>query len=203
MKERPVLEASLETSEALIDALTSNEVLSNIPFVGTAFKIFKAAESVRDKAFAMKLERFANPLSELSDDERQRFLEKLQQNQEEAKKVGETLFLVIDRLADVDKPEILGLVFIAYLNESFPYSDLRLMSQAIDMSYAEDLGLLVNSESEPEQSKEDWMQRLASAGLTKSIGGKAWNDSGEIYYQVTPLGNMLRNAYREVKQRIG
>lgn len=202
-QDRTVLEASLETSEAAIDLLASNEVLADIPIVGTALKILKAADSVRDRAFSMKLERFAKPLSGATDSERQRFRDKLRANQEETRRVGETLFLVIDRLADVDKPSILGYVFISYLNGLFPYSDLRLMSQAIDMAYADDLDILVETESFAGKLQADWMQRLASAGLTESLGGTTWGDVGAIYYRVTELGEKLRNAYQSGRHASG
>ncbi|MGJ0490324.1 hypothetical protein [Methylobacter sp.] len=199
-----VLEATLETSEVVLDALTTNEVLANIPIIGTALNIYKATQAVRDRAFVIKVERFARPISEAPDSDRQRFREKLQQNPEETKKVGETLFLVLDRLADVDKPTMLGYVFVSYLNGLVSYSDLRFMSQAIDMAYADDLELFLEYGLVPEKRfKEGWEQRLAAAGLTETAVGSNWKDDSRIYYRTTKLGGNLRIAYKKGKQGNG
>nr|VFK56365.1 MAG: hypothetical protein BECKTUN1418F_GA0071002_108610 [Candidatus Kentron sp. TUN]VFK58736.1 MAG: hypothetical protein BECKTUN1418D_GA0071000_10889 [Candidatus Kentron sp. TUN]VFK62653.1 MAG: hypothetical protein BECKTUN1418E_GA0071001_108410 [Candidatus Kentron sp. TUN] len=53
--ERPILEAILETSEVVADIVTDDQVLSGIPVIGTAFKVLKAVNAIRDRVFAAKL----------------------------------------------------------------------------------------------------------------------------------------------------
>jgi len=57
-KNRPILEAVLESSEVVADILMKGDFIAEIPIIGTAFKICKAADSVRDRAFKAKLSAF-------------------------------------------------------------------------------------------------------------------------------------------------
>ena len=40
------------------------------------------------------------------------------------------------------------------------------------------------------------MQYLSRAGLTMPVGGETFGDAGDIYYEVTNLGNKVINAHR-------
>lgn len=64
--DNPLLEAALENAEVAADLLTSNEVLREIPVVGTALNIIRGVRDVRERIFAHKPERFVAGL-EVSD----------------------------------------------------------------------------------------------------------------------------------------
>lgn len=61
-KRPSLLEAILESPEVVIDVLSNDQVLSEIPVLGTAFKICKAVDDVRNRAFAAKLARLLQRL---------------------------------------------------------------------------------------------------------------------------------------------
>lgn len=193
--DRSVIEAFLETSETLIDVVTSSGVISDIPVVGTAIKLLNAKNSLQDKALFAKLSAFISPMSQRSNEEKERYRESLRQNPEEAKKVGENLFLVVDRLTDLDKPILLGQIFIAYLENQITSNELRRLAHAIDVAFSDDLFQLLAFQRAPKNSQELWMQQLAPVGLTAAVGGKTYSDVGEIFYEVTSFGHKLRNAY--------
>lgn len=193
-RERPVIEAVLESGEVLIDTLMREDVLSEIPVVGTAFRICKAADSIRDKAFAAKLHQFVVGLSSVSEDQKEKIREKFSENSAEATKIGETLLLVIERLTDMDKPLLLGKVFLAYIDGALTSSDLRRLSQAIDLAFFDDLKVLLEIREIPPLSDQAWLQYLTPSGLTRMIGGQDVDNLGAIYFEVTPLGYLLRAA---------
>lgn len=193
-EDRLILETCLETSEAAIDIFISNDVLADIPIIGTAFKILKTAESLRNRAFAAKLAAFAQSLGDQSEKDKQTLKEKIRSNPEEAKRVGETLFLVLDRLTDIDKPTILGCIFLAYIDGVISGSDLRRMSQAIDASFTDDLKKLLSCDKIPPMSTDPWFKYLSTSGLTAPDSSGALS-AGGTYYVETPIANMLRKAY--------
>ena len=171
------------------------EAFSSIPVVGTMFHLARSANTIRDKTLAAKLRRFLEPFTETSQEYRDKFKERLMQDEAETRRVGETLFLVVDRLTDLDKAMILGCLFIAFLNDQLSSSDLRRMAQAVDMSFADDLIDLIESEGEIDQSQELWLKSLVPSGLAEPVGAKMIDEMGNIYYSMTEFGKSLRSAY--------
>ena len=88
MKEHILLEAALENVEALIDTSVDNEILKNIPFVGTVFKIIKGTSDIRDRLFAAKILRFIQTLSQVNDRTKEKMRQRVSSEPEEAQKVG-------------------------------------------------------------------------------------------------------------------
>lgn len=202
-KDRPVLEATLEGTEVIADVIMHGDVLAEIPIIGTAIKICRAGDSIRDQAFASKLVRFISGLHVVPEQMRQKIEDKVASSPKEARKVGETLFLVLERVTDLDKPLLLSQLFLAYLDTVISADELRRLAQAVDASFADDLQALLEAKSIPEKSEEPWMQFLAYTGLTRVVAGQSWDDVGRLYYEVTPLGNKLRNAYFHGRKKHG
>lgn len=194
-KVRPELEATLEGAEVIADVIMRGELLAEMPIIGTAIKICRAGDSIRDRAFAAKLFRFLSGFDAIPEQARKTIKDKMASSPEEAKKIGETLFLVLERVTDLDKPFLLSQLFLAYVDTVISADELRRLAQAVDASFADDLQALLEEKDIPKKSEEPWMQFLAHTGLTRVIAGETWNDIGQLYYEVTPLGEKLRNAY--------
>jgi len=165
-KDRPVAEAALESSEVIADVLMRGEVLAEIPFIGTAIKICKAADSIRDRAFAIKLIKFVRHLSDISDELKEKLKEKMLSGTEEAKKVGEVLFFVLEHVTDLDKPSLLAQIFLAYIDGVVTSEELRRLCQAVDLAFSDDLKQLLVANNIPEKCEESWMQHLVASGLS-------------------------------------
>jgi hypothetical protein len=202
-KDRPILEATLESSEVVIDMLMRGDVLADVPVIGTAIKMCRAADSIREKAFAAKLVRFVSALGDVSEKRRQKIKIKLSASPEEARKIGEMLFLILERITDLSKPFLLAQLFLGYIDGVITSAELRRMSQAVDASFSDDLKLFLEAESLPAKSEEAWMQFLVPAGLTQVVGGSTFGDVGGIYYKVSALGDKLRSVYCHVKNARG
>ena len=67
--------------------------------------VIRAAGSVRDPLLAKKLGRFLFALQSVPLDERQAFHDSLM-DRADRRRVGEALLLLLDRLDDMDKPEL-------------------------------------------------------------------------------------------------
>ena len=144
--ERNLLEATLQNIEVAVDAATANDVIASIPVIGTAFKICKAIDDIRARAFAAKLNGFVAEPGLSTPAAKAALAQKLRDSPDEARKVGETLFLVLDRFIDLYKPAILAKVFVAYLDNVVTARDLQRLAQSIDIAFAEDLKALIDAE---------------------------------------------------------
>lgn len=96
------IEAVVTHAEETWDALESSEIATVIPVAGHLVKFWRVAHDVRDALFAAKLRVFITDPSLQTSDARARMRERAES--EDAKKVGETLLLVVERLNDMQKP---------------------------------------------------------------------------------------------------
>jgi len=198
---RPVLEATLEAGEAVVDAIMQGDALADVPVIGTAFKIAKAADSIRDRVLAAKLTKFVTEAESMPKASRERLKAKIAESPQEASHVGETLFLVIDRITDLEKPAMLALLFIAFIDDVLTSEELRRLCQAVDAGFADDLISLLKAHNVPEKSDVPWMKFLAPTGLTESQAQVGWGADGTILYDVSKLGNKFRTAYFHGRNR--
>jgi len=204
-QDRNFLEAFLTNAEAVVDALTDNEAVRAVPVVGTAFKLCKGFDDVRSRALAAKLSKFLTEPAMRTGVTAEKLQQKILADTVEANRVGETLFLVIDKLTDLEKPLVLARAYVAYLDDVLPASDLKRIARAIDMAFAEDLFAFLNAEEselsermdDPMDSKRLWMRPLEPSGLTSSNVGRAPPGAARTSRTVTQLGHTLRNAWRK------
>lgn len=194
-EERHGVEAFLEATESALDIALNGDVLADVPVVGLAVKVARAIDSARDRALIAKLSRFSGALKSIPEKEREAYKKKLQESPEEAKNVGETLFLVLDRLTDLSKPELLGQVFVAYLKGTIDAVTLRRLSQAIDIAFPDDLQMLLTTEVSGLHHQLAWMRHLSASGLTEPKGRDTIDSIGIIFYEITDLGKTLQSVH--------
>lgn len=204
-KDRNLLEATLQNIEVAVDAATSNEAIASIPIIGTAFKVCKGIDDLRARAFAAKLERFVSSPDLIKESTRKAIIRRVAASPEEAHKIGETLFLVLDRFIDLDKPVILAKVFVAYVDGVLSAVDLQRLAQAIDIAFAGDLNGLLQADQQMMSRRMDgsrypWMETLIPSGL-------AINNAGgvglvRVSTDITPLGQLLWNAWHHEHQEL-
>jgi len=194
-KERHFLEAFLEGGEAVVDLLTDNEAVKAVPVIGTAIKVLKGLDDARDRALAAKLEKFIRDPSLQTERARQHLRTGIAGDPHEAAKVGETLFLVLDRVTDLQKPSLLARVFSAYLDDEISASDLRRLAHAMDAAFTDDLLALDDwQESAHVSYGEAWKRPLVGSGLTQVVTGKTYQGSTDVHYDLTTLGRTLYRA---------
>jgi hypothetical protein len=189
--------AALDDSVKVIKALADNEILKSITIVGDAIKVIELAADIRDRIFAAKMRKILSSIEKVSKKSKDKIRNKVLNNPEEGRKVGETLLLLIDRMSEMDKAEIIARVFIAYVDEYINFYEFKRLVDAIDHAFLDDLKNLLDMKDliDLKKSEEPFMQYLARAGLTRPIGGETWEESGEIHYEITDIGEMLIGAY--------
>lgn len=188
-RNRHFLEAILEAGESAADLLTDNEAVRAVPVVGTALRLLKGVDDLRDRALAAKLERFFRDPALQSERARRKLRDGISDDPEEAAKVGETLFLVLEKVTDLQKPGLLARVFLAYLDGEIRADDLRRLAHAMDFAFTDDLLSLEGwQEGAHVGYGSDWKRPLVGAGLAEVVGASGGH---EVHYQLTALGRTL------------
>lgn len=187
-----LLEAFLENVEAGLELATGNEILTAIPVVSTAFNISKAIHGIRERVFIAKLTRFVNDPSLMNPEIHRLLHEMTNKEPDNLRKVGEALFLVLESLTDMEKPELLAKVLSGFARGRINRDELLRLMQAIDTGYIDDLMKLASAPSQTSPSDNLWMQSLLPSGLT--IQGVPGPIGGRLIYNVTNLGQALQRA---------
>jgi len=196
-KDRPLLESIFENAEAIFDATSNADVLKEIPLVATAVNLLRAADTIKEKLFAAKIYQFLQELDRISPSDIEKMRKKIADSSQESEKVGNTLLMVLDKVSDLDKPKLLGQLFIAYLDNVISADELRRLVHAVDVAFVDDLlELIRSSSSDPLGSH---LEFLVSSGLSCVLAGD-WDNIGEISYKKTELANKLLRAYCHVNK---
>ncbi|WP_392476798.1 hypothetical protein [Nostoc sp. C110] len=196
MKDKPLEEAFLENTEVLIDQFISNDLVKDIPVFGTALKICKGVADISNRIFLAKISRFITKLNSVKPQEKKALIEKIKNNSEEAEKIGEVVLFILDKISDLEKAEIIAMIFIAYAHNQINYDDFRRLAEAVSLAFVDDLKTLINKSSITCKSQEAYLRYLSSTGLTEIVGEKTFDEAGEFYFEVTELGYKFLEAYR-------
>ncbi|MBW4635788.1 MAG: hypothetical protein KME30_29085 [Iphinoe sp. HA4291-MV1] len=197
MKERPLTEALLAVGETIADhALVLNDWFEAFPVVNIALKLCKAASNTSDEILMAKLKKFLEEFNQASPKELESFKRKMERNPKEVYKIGEVLVLTLDRISDLDKSKIIGIIFRAYMSELITSAELRRMVEAINLAFVDDLKAFLDEESASRGFPKHYLRYLSSTGLTEITTGKTIDEAGEIDYEITELGRKLKKAYR-------
>ena len=135
-----VVEFSADLLEVGVDALTDNEVLKEIPVLGSAVKIAGIGKTIKDRIFLAKIRRFlaaAEPT-----EEGRRFAAQLQSGERDAERTAEVLLLAIDQINDLEKAPILAKMFAAFLRGETNSAGFRRMTAAVNAAVVDDLVFL-------------------------------------------------------------
>jgi len=194
--EKHFLEAILENGEVIFDDLLKSDLIKDLPVLGTAVKFCKTGSNIRDYLFAAKIFKFITNLNSLSLDEKSKFNKKLADNPEEQKRVGEIVLLTIDKLSDLEKPEIIAKVFLAYIDEEITLGEFQRITEAIHLAFITDLKAILASDRPPVESQEAHLDYLTPSGLTKMVPGDTVDEIGKVYFEFSKLGKKLIHAYK-------
>ncbi len=173
-----------------LSELADTELAEKIPWLGILVKVCKVGLGVRDALFAKKLVQFMNPLSSVTNEQRREFSERMERDPDLRRRVGETLILLLDRLDDMDKPELLGRAYRALLAGAIDFETFRRLGAAIDQCFTEDLRELLHVAND--KLEREGVSSLATAGLLELHGIPGIRPKGMgNTYKITKLGRDL------------
>ncbi len=128
--------------EVGLDSFLENGILRDIPIIGSFSSIAKIGIGIRDKIFAKKILMFLFEIKDIPFEKRKEFTDKINSNSEYSSKVGETILLIIDKLDDIKKAELIGKLFVYSINGIINYKTFLRLSIIIERCFLEDLSKL-------------------------------------------------------------
>ena len=132
-------EVAIDLSEVALDSLTDDQLVKDIPVIGTFVRLARATMSIPDRIFAKKVERFIVVVNSISREKRNRFHARLDADPDLRRKAGEVVVLTLDRAEDLHKAAIIGKVFSHFVIGDIPFDVLRRLFVAVDRAFIDDL----------------------------------------------------------------
>lgn len=184
-----------DSLEVVLDSSIVKEgVLRDIPFVNTIYNMYQSGVAMQQHLFIKKIENFLRELSNVSSEERLKFVEWMDQNPKQKGEFGETLLLLIDRADSLEKPSILARLLRHHILGNISYDNATRLSSIVDRVYMSDLNYLTTFKSGI-QSNPNIAASLQSAGLLilAGIDGGYLDKrlSGGFTYELNDYGKML------------
>lgn len=132
LERTPLKSTAFQLLEVGLDAVLAEGVARDIPVIGCMVSAVSTAVALRDRLFVHKLLRFLTALDEVPEADRKRQIDRLASSGRERQRLGAHLLLLIDRLNDLDKPELLARAFQALLENRITRVQFQGLACAIE-----------------------------------------------------------------------
>lgn len=204
---RSVGDITTEGMDILFDSALQEGPLRDIPVVGWLVKTYGAMNTVRDWLLVRKILRFLRGTQATTAEERRAFAERMEADPAYQRKVGEELFLLLDRHETVDKSELLGRVFAALIRQEVAYEEYQRYAFIIDQLFLQDLlhlerhyASVAAFEAARQQGDQTAFEQFLDEPTTQALFGYGLLNSGgavfETTYQRTNRGETLIRLLR-------
>lgn len=183
---KPFFEAFIESSQAAMSLASDSELIKTIPFLGSALKVLQGVTDLRSRILAKKLYLFMTDPALQTPEAREAIRGKINESPKAAEQVGETLFLVLDKVVELKKPLLLSKVFLAYSEGVIDLVQLRRLSGAIDVAFVDDIERLRDG-----KVSQDTLEQLHASGLSVSEHTALFGGFDSFEYRISALGRVL------------
>jgi hypothetical protein len=134
-----ISDIAFDAGEILLDSALDEGLLRDIPVFSWIAKTYGLVNTVRERIFLQKIFRFLQGVQATTAEERRAFAERVEADPGYQRKVGEGLLLLLDRHESVDKAELLGKVFAAFVRNEISHGEFERYAFIIDRQYIRDL----------------------------------------------------------------
>lgn len=156
---------AIDLGEIALDTGLLEGILQDVPVINTAIGMVKTLSNIKEALFARKLSKFLLQLSDIEPHERSEMIGKLNHSKFQ-NRAGEELILLLERLDSIDKAELVGKAFHAYIKGSITQTILIRINFAIDRTPIQDLKMLKAIYPESPNNIEHVIQQMyLSAGV--------------------------------------
>lgn len=200
IKAKDLQEVAVGTFEAALDSEMADGILKEIPFFGSLISIGKAGFSIRDRLFARKVEGFISSVSGLSWSERSRIFDELGSTPELQKRAAIAILDILERCDPVDKPRLIGNLFVAMARGHISGKDLLRLCTMITGVFSDDLQALA-MRHQPEDLEDGRRFALQANGFVVSSVGVlyAGSESPGLVWTISQDGrNILKYCFQPV-----
>lgn len=183
---------AVDWAEFGLDALLKEGVLKDAPMLGAVVKICAISKTIRDRLFVRKVWDFLRACPKFTEAEKEAFVREHLNEPKKAQRLGDAVVLILDKLDDLEKPEMLAKVFGAFVRRQISYDAFRRLSAGIDIASAEDLKALGGKPIVPESLAEPYPTGLVRCGFAHWIlKGNALGSRVGQAAEISELGRLF------------
>lgn len=186
-----------DLSEVALDSFTDNEILKDIPLIGTAVKLLNIGNTINDRIFVNKLIKFLKQLDNFENGTVLKEIQYLDDSKIYNYKVGEKILEIINRIDSDGKPEITGRLFRNFIDKKISYPEFLKLTNIVEKAFYYDL-ILLNNCSPEGKLYIDLDEELYNLGLIQHTGIGLFSPTEEekkeldkTKYLITERGAML------------
>ena len=198
-----IADLGTDFAEIAVDSFLEEGIVQEIPILKTIFVAYKTGTRIKDSFTLQKILSFLKECKNISQEEVQNFI----QNIGDEKKISEfgmRLFLVIDKVDEIPKAELIGRLFVLLLKREIDVQFyLRLCHMINSCLYDDILGLkhfvaddtILTSENEIVDTVV--LESLFSSGLISDYGfdgGNAWGKNSGTRFGINKYGTIVKRV---------
>lgn len=128
-----------EYGELAIDGILKDGILKDIPLLGTIIGAIKFGNSINQNIATKKLYKFLFQLNKIPLEKRKQKIEEINSSKKYQSKVGEQIFELLEKIESDGKPEIIGKLFAAVIQEKIDYIKFLKASHIVKTVFYYDL----------------------------------------------------------------
>ncbi len=189
-------------TEIALDAFLEDGVVKEIPIIKTVVTLFKTGKSIKDYYTIKKLVAFLNGCKKISKEKVSEFVQSL--DDEKRTEIGMKLLLIVDKVDDIKKAELIGRAFVLLLNKEIDLQFYLRLCHMIEMCFYSDilsLKYFKNTDtiltSKNETVPAIVLETLFSSGLISDYGfdgGDASGNNSGTRYGLNDYGAVLNTV---------
>ena len=172
----------------VVKKMIKDSVLQEIPVINTILGLSKTVSVTKEYFLIRNVMIFLNGLIELSQEEIEDFVRKIEEDAKFSNKVGEKLLFILNKCDCIEKPKLISKIFVEYIRQKISYDELNHIVSGIEKGFIEDLDeiLQVFSRKKDLVSKNLIWERVFYCGFSSQ---KVNNKVGEY------LKSLVTNPY--------
>ncbi len=190
------IDISKDIVEAGIDSFISDDILKEIPVVKSFLGVYGIVNKVDEYFFAKKINRLLFEINEIPLEQRLKSIKEINDSKEFAGTVGERLLETLRKIESNNKPQLIGKLFRAVLNQKIEYRQFLRLCHIINLTYYDDLEWLANNNNgnyvEDDTPDSISISELITSSLHKAFEGAYGPEDGwtrKTY--LTEIGKVL------------
>lgn len=162
-------------AEVGLDVFISNEIIKNIPILSTVWNGYQLCAGIYNFFTMKKLYRFISNIKESSQEERQKYIEYATEKPKEFSKLFEYTLIIISKLLQEEKTDILNSLFISFVNSEIDLLEYMRYVEVLDRLFPGDIFILLSGNISIDDEKDIDPAYLRLLSLVLMVEHKEYN----------------------------
>jgi hypothetical protein len=130
---------AVELANFEIGALLDADILQEIPIIKSVIACHKTWGAIHDRLFLQKVAKFILSSPKFTQQQKEQFIHDHLQDAQQAKQLSDAIVLILDKLDDFEKPQMVAKAFAAFVRNEIGLVIFRRLAAAIDIGFVDDL----------------------------------------------------------------